>query len=619
MFEIWEQQIFLVVLIAVVFVAFVREWLPVELVAITAFFTCIVAGILPLEIDRSLPAEERERQSQFLAFSVFAHPAPLIVACMFVLSAALERTGVVEALGNWFEQVAATGPIRMLLVLMALVAFLSAFVNNTPVVVVFMPIILGICRRKEWKASRYLIPLSYAAIVGGTVTIVGTSTNVIAAGTWQEHFPDQPFSMFEFALLGLVFTAVTIVYMVTLGRRFLPDRVTLAALIDSESSREFITHGFIREGSPLIGTAYKSSTFAKSRSVRLLEVIRDRKPIAMPMEEVVFAEGDEVIFKGHAHGLADLGAKGEIQVRGKADLGVADLRTESAVLMEGIIGPESSLEGKSLRELNFQQRHGVIILAVHRRGHSLQDRFEEETLTFGDTLLVQGPAEKMNQLFQLKDFINLSRPRGRMLRQGKAPLAVLAVVAFMVVGALMGFGVIPQISVAALAFGAALFVLLSRCIDPREAYQAIEWKVLFLIIGMLGLGKAVASSGLDAVIGDWVAVTLGTGNPYLLIAALYLLAAVLTELISNSAVAALLAPIAIAIGVQAGIDPRPLVAAIMFGASASFVTPIGYQTNTFVYGAGGYRFGDFFRAGFPLALLLWLTATLLIPTIWPPQ
>lgn len=617
MLELWQQQIFLVVLIAVVFAAFVRDWLPVELVALCAFFGCVVTGILPLALDPGLDAAEQVRRSKYLALTIFAHPAPVTVACMFVLSAALERTGVVEALGTWFERVAATSPIRMLIVLMAVVAFLSGFVNNTPVVVVFLPIILAICRRKDWKASRFLIPLSYAAIVGGTITIVGTSTNLVVAGTWQDQFPENPFSMFEVAKLGVVFVVVTILYMLTIGRRLLPDRTTLAALFDSEQTREFITHAFVGNDSPLAGVALSGSSLAKLRKVRVIEVIRDGRRVLSPLNEIVFEEGDEIIFKGLVEGLVELEAKGDVQLRGPDAFGLEGVRTESAVLMEGILGRDSSFEGKSLKELNFRQRFGVLILAVHRRGRNLQERFENVKLAFGDTLLVQGPAGKMNQLFQMKDFINLSQPRGRVLRWTKAPLAVFAIVAFMIAGALVGFRVLPPIPVEALAMGAALLVLVTRCIDPQEAYRAIEWRVLFLIMGMLGLGKAVGSTGLDVVIGTWIAENVGTGNPYLLIGAIYLLAAGLTEVISNNAVAALLAPIAIGVGLEAGVDPKPLVVAIMFGASASFVTPIGYQTNTFVYGAGGYRFGDFFRVGFPLALILWGVATVLIPWMWP--
>ncbi len=610
--EPWQQQIFLGVLIALVFVAFLREWLPVELVALGAFFSCVAAGILPLSVGPAAAAGEE----RFLALGVFAHPAPVTVACMFVLSAALERTGVVEILGHGFESVAARSPLMMLGMLMVVVAFLSAFMNNTPVVVVFLPLVLAICRRKDWKPSRFLIPLSYAAIVGGTVTIVGTSTNLVVAGT-VEQSQLAPFTMFEIAPLGMIFVGVAMVYMLTVGRRLLPDRVTLAALIDADQRREFITHAFVRKGSPLAGKPFSESQFPKMRRARVLEVLRAGERLTVPLDRIVFEEGDEIVFKGQVEGLMGLSQTEDIQLRGEEELGLERVRTESALLMEGIIGPDSSFEGKSLKELNFRQRFGVIILAVHRRGRNLRERFEDEKLTFGDTLLVQGPAEKMRALFEMKDFINLTQPQGKVPRVRKAPFAVAAMAGFMVLGALMGFGVVPTVPVVALAMGAALLVLLTGCLKPQEAYEAIEWRVVFLIMGMLGVGLAVERSGLAALVAHGLVGTVGPENPFLLIAVLYLLTAVLTEVISNNAVAALLAPLAIVIGLEAGVSPRPLVVAVMFGASASFVTPIGYQTNTFVYGAGGYRFGDFFRAGMPLAILLWLVASAMIPIIWP--
>jgi len=607
--EQWQQEIFMVVLVVAVFAAFIREWLSIELVAIGALVLCVAAGILPV-------ATTDPELFRFDALRVFAHPAPITVACMFILSSALEKTGVVEALGHQFERLAATSPMRMLFVLMVFVAFVSAFMNNTPVVVVFMPIVIAICRRKDWKASKYLIPLSYASIVGGTMTMIGTSTNLVAGGILAEK-GYKPMAMFDVTPLGLVFVVVAVIYMMTLGRKLLPDRVTLASLIDSEQSREFITHAFVGRDSALAGAAFLESGLAKMRKARVLEVIRNGQRVTQPLNQIVFEGGDEIVFKGQVEGLMGISETEGINLRGNESMGLEAVRTESALLMEGIIGPDSSLAGKSLRELNFRQRFGVIILAVHRRGRNLRERFEDEKLSFGDTILVQGPAEQMRQLFEMRDFINLSESKGTVLRPKRAPVAIVAIVGFMVVGALIGFGVVPEIPVVMLAMGAALLVLLTGCVDPKEAYRSIDWKVIFLICGMLGLGMALERSGLAGRLAGGLAEVVGD-NRYLMIGALYLTAMLLTEVISNNAVAALLAPLAIVLGQKLGLDdPRPLVIAVMFGASASFLTPIGYQTNTFVYGAGGYRFGDFLRTGAPLSVLLWLAATALIPVIWP--
>ena len=598
MLEHWEYW-FLAILIAGVFVFFVKEWLSVEIVALVGMFLCVMVGILPLEG----------------ALSVFSHPAPLAIGCMFIVSAALERTGVIESLGDWFEDLAGKTEKTMLLWLVIIVALLSGFVNNTPVVVVFMPVILGICRRKEWKASRFLIPLSYAAIVGGTVTIIGTSTNLIAAGIAEESGLET-FSMFEVSKLGLVFCLITIVYLLTLGRKLLPDRTTLASLIDTESTREFITHAYLSKGSPMVGKEFGETPFAKIKKLRLIEVRRNGLRVRVPLQEIRFREGDELFFKGSPDGVLDVSKTEGVEVKGGMEFGLEGVQTESAILMEGILGPDSSLVGRSLSEIKFRQQFGVIILAVHRRGKNLQEKFEDTKLAFGDTLLVQGSAEKMRRLFEQPDFVNLSAPTTKEFRIKKAPWAIGALVVFVILGALGGFEVIDKIPTVQLALGAVLFVLLTGCLEPKEAYDAVDWRIIFLIMGMLGIGLAMIESGLLVAIANQVEAVFGGMDPRLILALLYLLAAVLTELVSNQAVAVLLTPLAIQLGIQMGIEPRALVVAVMFGASASFSTPIGYQTNTYVFGAGGYKFGDFFRVGFPLALILWITASLLIPLLW---
>lgn len=605
------QQVFLAILMVVVFTAFVKEWLSTELVAIGGLVACIFSGVLSVT-----PGAENN------ALLVFSHPAPITVACMFIMSAALDRTGVIESLGNWFEKFAGGSPMRMLVVMLILVASLSGFVNNTPVVVVFMPIVLGICRRKDYKASKFLIPLSYAAVAGGTMTIIGTSTNLVAAGIANKVM--RPFTMFEITPLGLTFVVVVFVYMITIGRKLLPDRTTLAALIDNETSREFITHAFVKENSPLAGQLFPDSELAKIKKARVIEVRRDGNRLLDPLPELRFKMGDEIVFKGGVQALMGIKNNTDVDVRGEEKLGLEDIRTESAVLMEGILGPESSLAGRNLKELNFRQRFGVLILAVHRKGENLRERFEDERLKFGDTLLVQGPSEKMQRLFQQKDFINLSAPKHQESRTHKAPFVLMSLAAFILIGALGGNFGIPAVPTVLLAMCCAFGVLVTRCLDPHEAFQAIEWKVVFMICGMLGLGMAMTHSGLaantaGAVVGlvDGLSFVDAGMKPYIMLAAFYLLSNVLTEMISNNAVAALLTPLSIYVGIQMGVDPRPFVVSVMFGASASFSTPIGYQTNTFVYGAGGYKFSDFFKVGFPLNVMLWIVASIMIPWLWP--
>ncbi len=603
---IWEQ-VFVGAVVLGVFVAFLKEWFPPDVTAVAAFVIFLVTGMLDAE-DAS---------------GVFGNSAPIIVACMFVLSGALERTGTIEALGGWFERAAGKKETRIILVMALLVIPLSAFVNNTPVVVVLMPIVIRLCRKLGLMASRFLIPLSYAAIVGGTCTIIGTSTNVVAtstaadiAGTGKYPSLEEPFGMLEIMPLGLAFVAITMVYLLTIGRKLLPDRTSLASLIESEEGKEFLTEARVADNSPLVGKLFTETPLSKMRrDLRLIEVRRDGILVQTALNKVRFRASDLLLFKSRPTGVVSLKEMEGISFSNDDDegtnLGLEDMHTETAVLMEGIVGPRSRLLGRTLKELKFRQRFGVLILAVHRRGVNLRERFEDVRLAFGDTLLVEGPPDQMRRLFTEKDFINLSVPRERPFRRSKAPFAIGAIAIFMVFGAL---GTLPFLP---LALAAVVIVVATRAIEPNEAYESIEWRVVLLIFGMLGVGRAVAESGLAASLAvATVSVFEGYGE-IVVLSVVYLLAAILTELISNTAVAALLVPVAAAVAVALGCDARPFVVAIMFGASASFSTPIGYQTNTLVYGAGGYKFGDFARVGLPLAILLWIVATFLIPILWP--
>ena len=588
------NQIVVCILLVLVFVAFIKEWFSPDLVAMGAFVLLLAIGVL----------DEKS------ALAVFSNPAPIIVSCMFVLSAALERTGTIEALGEWFEKLAGKKELRVLLVLMLIVAVLSAFVNNTPVVVVFMPIVLALARKHDLIASRFLIPLSYAAIVGGTCTIIGTSTNLVASGIAKESGLDE-FGMFEVSKLGIVFVIVTFIYMLLIGRKLLPDRVTLSTLFDSSAGKEFLTSVIISEESELIGKKISETSLSKIRDFRILEVSRSGKKINSPLKDIIFNSGDQLLVKSRVSGVVDVGGNSGIELGFEGGLGLQELQTESAVLIEGVIGPGSSLVGRSIKELNFREKYDVIILALHRRGVNLRDKFEDVRLAFGDTILVEGAPDKINALSQERDFINLSQSNCRPLRRSKVPYAVGALLLFMVLAA---FKVAPLI---VLALGAALFTLFSRCLEPSEAYEAIDWKVIFMIFGMLGLGTALQKVQVIQILADsltgWALVL---KNIYVLIALIYLVTAILTELISNNAVAALLTPVAISVAQAMDLDARPLVVAVMFAASASFSTPIGYQTNTYIYGAGGYKFTDFTRVGIPLTIILWAVSVILIPMMW---
>lgn len=578
--------IFTVAILVTVTVCFVREWGSPDLVAMAGFGAVIVLGLVDgKDVSR-----------------VFSNPAPLTIGALFVISAALHRTGTIDKLANLFERLAGREERRALAALALLVIPLSACANNTAVVVVFLPVVLAFVRKSRLKATRFLMPLSYFAILGGTLTLVGTSTNLIVSGMVAEQGL-QPFGVFEITPLGLAMSAAGFGYILLAGRRLLPERETLSSLLASEDTREFCGRAVIPETSALIGKKLTASELWKGRAVRIYQVIRDGVPLRQPIAEILCQAGDVWVCTAPPRGIAAIQESKD--VRFFPGGGAAPSSQRAIGLMEAIIGPSSEFAGHRLLELHLRQRFGVLVAAVHRKGANLVEGIESVRLQFGDTVIIEGPVENLDGLAEQEGLIPLNRVVERPYRPHRAPVALLAILGLLVISAT---GMLPVHAAAVVAAG---------CVDPREAYHSIEWPILFLIFGMLGIGQAMENSGAAQWIAHGVSHVMAPLGPLALLAAIYLLASGMTEVITNNAVAILLTPIVIGIAAELGVDARPFLVAVMFGASASFATPIGYQTNTYVFGAGGYKFADFLRVGIPLNLLLAALAVILIPLIWP--
>lgn len=590
----WDSiQIIVAVLVTLaVFVGFLRDWGKPEVVALGGLVVLILFGMVGSEsIGR-----------------IFSNPAPLTIGSMFVLSAALERTGVMERLALAFSRAAGRSLPQAIGVLALIVIPLSAFTNNTPVVVVFLPILIAYSRSSGLPASKLLIPLSFLAILGGTMTLLGTSTNLLASGIAVSNGM-EPFGIFEITKLGACFAVIGTVYLLFIAPRLLPDRPTLSSLLSAEDTRSFCSQAVIAEGSSLIGKTLPQTALGRSKTIRVFEVIRDGVRVSdTPIDSLMLAPGDILTLKGSARDIAGIGEDGDLfydtHRRG-------DGSTREVQMAEVIIGPHSPMVGRTVRGLGLRRRYGVVAAAIHRSGQNLLESFMDIPLEFGDTVLLEGPEANLAKLRDEDNFLALNFSRAKAFKKALAPVAI-GILALVVAASALG---LLSIEVAALA--GAIGVVLIGCVTPEEAVKSIEWPILFLIIAMLGIGGALESSGAAALMAGSIADTVGPAGPWVLLAIVYLLCVVLTELVTNNAVAIIMTPLVIDIAMELGYGPRPFVVAVMFAASASFCTPIGYQTNTYVFGAGGYRFQDFFRTGFLLSILLFVTAVVLIPVFWP--
>ncbi len=595
----WEIALVFLITIAT-FVLFATERLRSDVLALSVLCVLGIAGYF--DSTHFLSPKE--------LLSCFSDPAPITVAAMFVMGAGLTRTGALDGIAGLLTRVADQGETMLLLTMMLVVVLVSSVLNNTAVVMFFLPVMLHVCAQKGIAPSRVLIPLSYAAMFGGTITLIGTSTNIVVNNV-ASRLLDAPIRMFEPTRMGLLYALFGVTYVLLVSRRLLPARETLTTLLGASPSKEFRTEVVVLRNSPLVGQRLGDVRTRHLRAGSIVGVTRDAEPLDPPFDQIRLQESDRIIVNLAVTGVRDVQAARGLALLPEATLGVEQIGAEATVLVEAIVPNNAPQQGKSLRELDFAHRHGVRILALHRHGMNVRERFEDVPLRFGDTLLLQGTEEAINALRDDRTLLLLSPVAVPVLRRHKRWLAILIIAAVML-GASLG-----NLPVANVALIGALLLVLTRCLDMNEVYEAINWNIIMLIAGMLGLGLAMEKTGGAAFVASTMHSVLGDLGPRVALAGTYLVSMLLTEMVSNNAVAALMTPIAINSAHALGCDPRPFVIAVMFAASASFATPIGYQTNTMIYGAGGYKFTDFFKIGAPLNLILWMLATVVIPVFWP--
>ena len=575
-------------------ILFISDRLSADLVALLA--------LVALLLFKFITPEE--------AVSGFSNSATITIGAMFILSAGLIHTGLVDQLAVLAAEKIKNAQYGLMLFIIVIAGGVSAFINNTAVVAVFLPVIIKISRERGLSPSKFLIPLSFAAILGGSVTLIGSSTNILVSAIAKDHGLAE-FKMFEFAPVGMTLFVAGGLFLWLFAYRILPERASTGELTKSYNMKRYLTEITVTESSPLIGKTLMEKKIAETYDVNILEIIRGEEKIWRKLRSTAIEKDDLLLVRGSVQNIVKFTTGENLQSLSDTVLGDEDLQAEDVILAEAVIAPNSTLIGYTVKEINFRQRFSAFVLAVQSHGTTFRDKIGRIPLHFGDSLLLQGSSKAIQNLQNNQDFLMLEEVKLEKYRTNKALLAI-GIIALVVL-----FSALELLPIMVAAIFVAVLMVVTGCINIKEAYANIDWMVIFLLAGLIPMGIALQKSGLVRSAADNLLILFGDLSPVFILSALYIGTVLLTSILSNTATAIVVAPIGISMALSLGVNPKPFLMAIMFGASTSLITPIGYQTNTLVYSPGRYKFIDYLKVGLPLNIMAWLIVTLLIPIFWP--
>jgi di/tricarboxylate transporter len=603
--------VFAIILAALVL--FATEPVPIDITALGIMVTLMLFGPVTQGLaDAGLLAAPVEIISPEQGISGFASRATVTVLAMFILSAGVQRTGVVQILGRKIAQLTGDSETKQLGAVIGVVSPISGLINNTAAVAILLPMVTDLAHKGRTSPSKLLLPLSYASMFGGTLTLIGTSTNILASELAIDYL-GRPFGMFEFTALGVVVAIVGTIYLMTVGRWLTPARIKPEEDLTEEfEMAEYLTEVVVREDSPVIGSTVQEALQATEFDVDFIQLIRGEEVFLEPLAQKTIRAGDVFALRTDRDTLVDLLDAEGLDLVPDATVDEEELELAEAPqnLVEVIVAPGSFLVGETLASTNFRQRYDATVLAVRRGGELVRNRLDKQQLRVGDTLLVQATSDSIDRLNNNRNFIVAQEVERPDFRESKIPVAVGVIVA------VVGVAALTPVAIVVAALAGALGMVLTGCLKPTEVYDSVQWDVIVLLAGVIPLGLAMQETGGADFLAELVVLASGTLPPLAVVGLMYLVTAVLTNIISNNAAVVLMIPVAAQVAADVGASVFAFILAVTFAASTAFMTPVGYQTNLFVYGPGGYRFTDYVKVGGPLQLLFAITTTLGIAVLY---